>query len=392
MAYQVGKTISVGDINSYGSTNSYNLDKLWGSGADDYGYGLKMILADGETAYANFPTVSPGDKIRKVHWAFVPSQIPVIALHQGTTLPNPPSSIRFGLKEKELDGVTPGGAPVPPGTIPTDQNVIGAYDYTNATTAINANIQELYTNRLNAAFQSPYNITSTASLSTTWSDKFVAKFTIYFGPGRAADGSIPADPTAHARYFFNNGGQIAINSGHGATIANTINNLIADLCGDAGTLIISSPTSTSPNSGVVRISGINYTGVVKVGGTGAAPRSVIADANYGFYYFYSSSYTANTTVRLHTQYSDMGYTTNPGGRRYGAGGGYSGATSNYSVDASYDKAGTMTITVTVDEVPNNLVVQGGTYTTLTLRQPANNFGVLDNWITPTITADTSLSS
>ena len=380
MAYEVGKSISVGDINSYGSTNSYNLDKLWGTGADDYGYGLKMILADGETAYANFPTVTPGDKIRKVHWAFVPSQIPVIAQHQGTTLPNPPSSIRFGLKEKELDGVTPGGVPVPPGTIPTEQNVIGAYDSANATAAINANIQELYTNRLNAAFQSPYNITNTASLSTTWSDKFVAKFTVNFGSADAA------------RYFFNNGGQIAINSGHGTTIANTINNLINDLCGDAGTLIISSPTSTSPNSGVVRISGINYTGLVKVGGSGTAPRSVLADANYGFYYFYGSSYTANTTVRLHTQYSDMGYTTNPGGRRYGAGGGYSGAASNYSVDAAYDKAGTMTITVTVDEVPNNLVVQAGTYSTLTLRQPANNYGVLDNWITPIITADTSLSS
>ncbi len=374
MAYEVGKSISVGDINSYGRTNSYNLDKLWGAGADDYGYGLQMILADGETAYANFPSVTPGDKIRKVHWAFVPSQIPVIAQHQGTTLPNPPSSINFGLKQFDFNN-----NPIPPGTIPTEENVIGAHDYANATAAINANIQELYTNRLNAAFQSPYNITSTASLSTTWSDKFVAKFTVNFGSADAA------------RYFFNNGGQIAINSGHGATIANTINNLIADLCGDAGTLIISSPTSTSPNSGVVRISGINYTGVVKVGGTGTAPRSVLADANYGFYYFYGSSYTANTTVRLHTQYSDMGYTTYRG-RRYGAGGGYSGATSNYSVDASYDKAGTMTITVTVDEVPNNLVVQGGTYTTLTLRQPANNFGVLDNWITPTITADTSLSS
>jgi hypothetical protein len=369
MAYEVGKTISVGDINSYGSTNSYNLDKLWGTGADDYGYGLKMILADGETAYANFPTVTPGDKIRKVHWAFVPSQIPVIALHQGTTLPHPLSTLRFGLDNTKSAG-----------EVPQEDYKVGAADYASVPAKIDTNIQTLYTNRLNAAFQSPYNITSTASLSTTWSDKFVAKFTVNFGSADAA------------RYFFNNGGQIAINSGHGATIANTINNLIADLCGDAGTLIISSPTSTSPNSGVVRISGINYTGLVKVGGTGTAPRSVLADANYGFYYFYGSSYTANTTVRLHTQYSDMGYTTNPGGRRYGAGGGYSGAASNYSVDAAYDKAGTMTITVTVDEVPNNLVVQAGTYSTLTLRQPANNYGVLDNWITPTITADTSLSS
>jgi hypothetical protein len=369
MAYEVGKTISVGDINSYGRTNSYNLDKLWGTGADDYGYGLKMILADGETAYANFPTVAPGDKIRKVHWAFVPSQIPVIALHQGTTLPHPLSTLRFGLDNTKSAG-----------EVPQEDYKVGAADYASVPAKIDTNIQTLYTNRLNAAFQSPYNITSTASLSTTWSDKFVAKFTVNFGSADAA------------RYFFNNGGQIAINSGHGTTIANTINNLINDLCGDAGTLIISSPTSTSPNSGVVRISGINYTGLVKVGGSGTAPRSVLADANYGFYYFYGSSYTANTTVRLHTQYSDMGYTTNPGGRRYGAGGGYSSAVTNYSVDASYDKAGTMTITVTVDEVPNNLAVQAGTYSTLTLRQPANNYGVLDNWITPTITADTSLSS
>jgi hypothetical protein len=368
MAYEVGKTISVGDINSYGSTNSYNLDKLWGAGADDYGYGLKMILADGEAAYANFPTVAPGDKIRKVHWAFVPSQIPVIAQHQGTTLPHPLSTLRFGLDNTKSAG-----------EVPQEDYKVGAADYASVPAKIDTNIQTLYTNRLNAAFQSPYNITNTASLSTTWSDKFVAKFTVNFGSADAA------------RYFFNNGGQIAINSGHGATIANTINNLIADLCGDAGTLIISSPTSTSPNSGVVRISGINYTGLVKVGGSGTAPRSVLADANYGFYYFYGSSYTTNTTVRLHTQYSDMGYTTYRG-RRYGAGGGYSGAASNYSVDAAYDKAGTMTITVTVDEVPNNLVVQAGTYTTLTLRQPANNFGVLDNWMTPTITADTSLSS
>jgi hypothetical protein len=356
MTFQAGGKISIGDINGYGASNPYNIDMLWGTGSNDYGYGLKMILAEGETAYTSFPQVTAGQKIRKVHWGFVSSQIPTIAAHQGTTLPYSLSSLKFGVNTNNGDLPEEGYKIAADSTVPAK---------------IDSNIQALYTNRLNAAFQSPYTIGQTASMTSSWSDKFVATFTVNFG---SSDG---------ARYFFNNGGQIAINSGHGTTIANTINNLISDLCADAGTLIISSPTSTSPNSGIVTISGITYNGVKKVGGSGSAPRSVIADANYGFYYFHGSSYTANTKVTLHTQYSDQTYVS----------GGTDFSTSTvYKIEASYDKAGTMTITVTIDEVPNGKVVQAGTYSILTLRQPANNFSVGDNWTTPTITSSTSLSA
>lgn len=364
MTYEAKKPISASDINGFGKDSTYNLNKLWGTGADDYGYGLKMILADGETTYTSFPSVNAGDKIRKVHWGFVSSKIPTIAAHQGTTLPYALSSLKFGTK-------TAGALPDDGDTVaaPPDNPAVSIANSVSA--KIDSNIQALYNNRLNAAFQSPYNISQTASRSSSWSDKFVATFTINFG---SSDG---------ARYFFNNGGQIAINSGHGTTIANTINNLIADICSDAGTLIISSPTSTSPNSGVVTISGITYNGVKKVGGSGVSPRSVITDANYGFYYFHGSSYAANTTVALHTQYSDQTYVS----------GGTDFSTSTvYKIEASYDKAGTMTITVAIDKVPNTNVVQAGTYSILTLRQPANNFSVGDNWTTPTITASTSLTA
>jgi hypothetical protein len=177
-----------------------------------------------------------------------------------------------------------------------------------------------------------------------------------------------------ARYFFNSGGQFKFSAAHQGTVNNTINNLIADITSDAGTLVISSDTTSIGN--------IAYTGFTKVGGAGIAPRSSIASASYGFHYLSSATYTADSDLTLFTQYGEIRY------GNYGAGTTDTGT--SLVLRVKYNKAGRFIFTVILDEVPNNAAVNSGTAINLVVKQPATTYlQNTSNWSNPTVTQSIS---
>ena len=160
-----------------------------------------------------------------------------------------------------------------------------------------------------------------------------------------------------ARYFFNAGGQIGFNFSHPNT--GGMNTLINDICNEAGTIWVSSPTS-----GTVSISGTSYNGVTKVGGVSSIRQTV--NTNYGFYNFTS------TSTEIFKQTGDAG----------------TGIYSYYlgtflQIKASTNNAGVLTFVCLFDEVPDGLIVSSGTVGTLTLRPPSTTY-LTSSWGNPVL--------
>jgi len=163
MAYQTGDTILDDEYNVFatglaggGSTDSANLNNVWGTGQADRGYGQSTVLS----------AVSAGQTVTATQWATLLARITSAANHQG-------SSITAMASPSATDII----------------EIIGA---------ISSNITTIHTNRLNKAGNGTTvstNIDSTGSWSTqaqqivtlTWSDP------------------------DEARYFFNAGGYITVN-------------------------------------------------------------------------------------------------------------------------------------------------------------------------------------
>lgn len=298
MAYQKGGKVQSTDLNTF--SNTFNT--IWGSGSANQGYGQTSTIS----------TVNYGQKVRSTDfWNRLVTQIQSIASHQGTTV---------------LDMIP---SPTTAGKITFLQN-------------INSNLTTINQFRLNAA-ASGSTSTTTATSSTTWDASMSVTFTITFANQNAA------------RYYFNAGGQIGLNFSHPNTTG--INALISDICAEAGTIWISSPTS-----GSINISGTNYNGVTKIGGVSSS-RSTI-NSNYGFYSFNS------TATQIFRQAGDTGpsqYIAN----------------SYMQILASSSNTGVITITCKFDEVPNGLSVNAGTVTNLLFRPPSINY-LSDTWGTPNV--------
>lgn len=120
-------------------------------------------------------------------------------------------------------------------------------------TPLVTNLTTLYTRRFNAVAQSTTSATSVVNTLSTWVDKLIITHTVSFANGDAA------------RYFFNSGGQLAINCSHSNT-ATAINSLFNGLASNVGTVVIS-----AMNSGSANIAGTTYNGITKIGGGGNAP-------------------------------------------------------------------------------------------------------------------------
>jgi hypothetical protein len=204
----------------------------------------------------------------------------------------------------------------------------------------------------NAAAQGPTTTYSSTSTST-WSTQMTALFTITFAS---------ADAT---RYFFNAGGQIAINMAHPS--GSGINSLWNTLCLQAGTLVLS-----APDSGTVRIAGTNYTGFQKVGGSG----SPLVNARDTGYYDLSSTWqtmykqTASSGLSDYLQsYLSISMKTNGTRGSYG------------------DKGNIIYVAVKFDQVPNggsSLRSAVGTTASLTIRPPSSTY-ITNTWGTPSVT-------
>jgi hypothetical protein len=73
MTYQVGGRIDASDLNSFISTATNNVNRLWSTGSGDYGYGQSAIS-----------TVNVGETVAAAPWSTLVDTVTKIASHQGT--------------------------------------------------------------------------------------------------------------------------------------------------------------------------------------------------------------------------------------------------------------------------------------------------------------------
>jgi hypothetical protein len=315
MVYAVGGLIEASDYNGFISTNATNLNDLWNVGSVDKGYGQTALTTVNvnDIVYATLGLSGEWNKLFQT--------IIDISDHQGT--------------------------------------VLGAWINSNPVTGdiiyyepqLSNNLTLIETNRLNAAAQSGTTST-TITNNTTWNDSLTFTWTITFANHDSA------------RYFFNAGGQLSIDCVHPPGMIFDIDQLVSDICSDAGTIWLSSTSGAA-----VTLSGITYNGVTKVGG--ANPGGLTINQNNGFYAL------GPALATLIQQTGDLAYNY------------YNN--SFLRISASYDGAGTITIEALIDEVNTvapaygGAVVSIGTTSTLTVRPPSTTY-LTNTWGAPTITS------
>jgi hypothetical protein len=213
MTYSAGQLIEATDYNGFVSTTSgANINNVWSTGSGDSGWG--------QTALA---TVAAEGIITATQWASLVNTISSMASQTGTT-------------------ITSRTAPVAGNTI-------------DILTALNTDITNITANRQNAVANGAQftawtgtNSKTSGTSGATWTITFVN--TVTFSSANAA------------RYFFNAGGRIKIDVSK-TSVDQTgdpeWNDLANTLCGD---IFITGGSATQT------ISGSNYTGTTKQGGTG----------------------------------------------------------------------------------------------------------------------------
>lgn len=311
MTYLQNRLIEDTDFNSFSNT----LNGFWSTGTGNSGYGQPQV-----------PTVANDQVVIATgYWRTLTDNITSMANHTGSLIAS----------------MTP--QPTTNGKITYLQN-------------ISTNLVTINNNRLNAASQGS-TTTSTVTSSSTWNDKMIMTFSVEF------------ETSSAARYFFNAGGQLGLSFSHPAT--GGINTLVSDLCSEAGTIWLSSPTS-----GTVSLAGTNYSGVTKVGGVVSARSTV--NTNFGYYALtstdvqilnqtsdFSPVYYQNSFLRIYARAIDTGFL---GSRRK------------------------IIFTCLFEEVPDGDLVTAGTIGTLTVRPPSLTHLPVQSWGTPTVTTDVTYST
>lgn len=300
MTYAVNGLIQATDVNGFISTNTPNVNNIWGTGSGNSGYGQTAI-----------GTVTVGSIIYENPWRQVVQHITSMANHQATS----------------ITALTP---------VPATGLLIEYF------AALSGNLSAVNTNRLNAAAQGTAPAATTLTTVSTWSNYCTFTFTVNFSSHNSA------------RYYFNAGGQLGVSLSHPAGVG--INSIINDLCSELGTIWHSSPTS-----GTATLAGTAYNGITKIGGV-ASVRGV-AQANNGFY-----AWTGVNSL-TYTQATDVVY--------------YYYGSSEVRLYASYNGTGTVTLTITIDEIPNGAVVSAGTVASVTARPPSTTY-LSQSWTAPAI--------
>lgn len=307
------------------STTANAVNTIWGTGSREWGYGQTVI-----------PNISANSIVQSENWASLINTINSIATHQGTTF---------------TTALTP----------PVDNEKI------TYLASLKNNLNKVYDRRNNAAAQGLTQSTSTRFTTSAWHNSITFKFTVTFSTGDKA------------RYFFNSGGQIAINFTHAAT--GGINTIFNSLCADCGTIILSAMTGTQQAT----IAGTTYTGTTRVGGTGDATN---LNTTLGYY-----SLTANDQLLFRKNPNKAGIS--PSFLEYVASTISVYAKISGSQGQNGDVGSTITITAVWEQSPNTENVSPGnntgpvnnSTTTVSVRYPKSTVsgGVLTNtWGTATV--------
>jgi hypothetical protein len=273
-------------------------------------------------------TVAAGQTVRASDWAGVTGAVANLASHHGAT-------------------TTLVGTPTSGGTA-------------SFISALTTNISNVSNAKRNARLQGtevPYSIAA-----GRWARAITVTQTVAFASASAA------------QYFFNAGGQIAIQYTHpSGTGIDGVFNALATAC---GTLVIS-----SPNSGTINVGSTSYSGFQRVGGSGT-PTPYLTNAGY-----YGLSTTSQTMFKLLG-----GSYTNPvpGGGVYSA---------NYiQLDAYTSSAGaTINLVSTWSEsTTGGLLTTAGSTTKVIIRPPSTSdisgFYSSVPWGTITVTSNPIVGS
>lgn len=300
----------IGPVNGSGANR---LNSFWGLGYGNAGYGQTQISE-----------LAGGGVVNSSDWANLFSTLTKAGAQQNTSITALPT-VYMGSR---IDYIS---------TLPTD-------------------ITSCYNNRLNAVAQGT-STTYTAQRTASWSNAVTFTHIITFGSGD------------QARYFFNAGGQIAMNFSitGGST---TINALFQSLATACGTITLSSPVSGNTAS----IAGSSFTGITRTGGTGT-PSTLTTGTGY-----YSLTATdAVVFTQLAAGLSPSGYVNSFISLSI---------RTNGPQGANGDTGSIIYITTTFDEVPNNLVVDGITNAFCTIRPPSTT-NIAASWGTVTVTSTNS---
>jgi hypothetical protein len=210
MAYSAGGLIEAVDYNGFVSTNTNNVNGFWGAGATNSGWG--------QTALA---TVAAGGLVSATNWASLVNTLSAAGSHTNTTI-----TAR---------------------TAPTAGNLI------EVLSNVNTDITNINTNRRNAVANGAEftgwtgtNSKTTATAAGAWTITIT--------------NTITWANAASARYFFNAGGRIRIQSAKSSTGA-TGDPEWNDLAGKTGDIFITAGQVTQT------IAGTNYTGTTRIGGS-----------------------------------------------------------------------------------------------------------------------------
>jgi hypothetical protein len=214
MSYTSGGLIEASDYNTFVGNTTAGLNRIYSTGANDYGYGQTSIS-----------TVVSGNVVSATNWATLVNTLSTVGSHQGTT-------------------ITSRTAPVTGDLIQILANV--STDITSLTNA-----------RGNAvASGSQYTAWTGTSSKTTNTGSGGASWIITFNH------TISFPSANAARYFFNAGGRIkweTSKTSTGLPADAEWNDLANTLVGD---IYITGGATTQT------IAGTAYTGITKIGGTG----------------------------------------------------------------------------------------------------------------------------
>jgi len=213
MAYSAGGLIEATDYNGFVSTNTANVNGFWGAGATNSGWGQTALT-----------TVSAGGLVSATNWATLVNTLSSAGSHTNTTITSR--------------------------TAPTAGNLI------EVLSNINTDITNINTNRRNAVANgneftgwTGTNSKTTATAAGNWTITIT--------------NTITWASAAAARYFFNAGGRIRIQSAKTAT-GDLGDPEWNDLASKTGDIFITAGQVTQT------IAGTNYTGTTRIGGSGTA--------------------------------------------------------------------------------------------------------------------------
>jgi hypothetical protein len=314
MTYQSTGLVQAADYNGFINTNTPNVNSIWSTGSGNSGYGQSTLAS-----------VSSGGIISATPPSSLIQTIIASANHQGSTISSftdsTPSAGELILWESNLS----------------------------------TNINTINTNRLNAIAQGTTS-SNVKTNSSAWSGSAPA-YTL------TMTASATFASTAQARYFFNAGGQLKLQIAHppgSAQPSSNIDGYLYLLCGDCGTLVLSSPSGAN----TATIASILYTGTKKVGGAGTAT----VNTGIGFYDLSGSNSTLLS--QYNTAYADYSSSTILVKALY------SGSTINYTIEFTvndshtapsyFDPAPQLGTTVTLTVAPPSTTYLGNSWGTVSL--------------------------